>query len=225
MLTDYFVDPTSIVHEGARIGQGTKIWHFCHIMNDARIGSRCSFGQNCHVGAGVIIGDNVKVQNNVSIYGGTVIEDDVFLGPSCVLTNVKNPRSQVQRRSLYEGTLIRRGATVGANATIVCGVTLGQYCFIGAGTVVVRNVADYALIVGNPGRKVGWMSRHGHALVRADRDGIMQCPESGFRYKEVQPGVVRCLDLPEGDPLPPELAVGHRSYEEFKRGVNDPVSA
>lgn len=225
MLTDYFVDPTSIVHEGARIGQGTKIWHFCHIMNDTRIGSRCSFGQNCHVGAGVIIGDNVKVQNNVSIYGGTVIEDDVFLGPSCVLTNVKNPRSQVQRRSLYEGTLIRRGATVGANATIVCGVTLGQYCFIGAGTVVVRNVADYALIVGNPGRKVGWMSRHGHALVRPDRDGIMQCPESGFRYKEVQPGVVRCLDLPEDDPLPPELAVGHRSYEEFKRGVNDAVSA
>jgi UDP-2-acetamido-3-amino-2,3-dideoxy-glucuronate N-acetyltransferase len=224
-LTDYFVDPTSIVNESARIGAGTRIWHFCHIMKDARIGSRCSFGQNCHVGEGVIIGNNVKVQNSVSIYSGTVIEDDVFLGPSCVLTNVKNPRSQVQRRSLYETTLIRRGATVGANATIVCGVTLGQYCFIGAGTVVIHDVADYALIVGNPGRMVGWMSRHGHSLVNPDRDGIMQCPESGFRYKEVEPGVLRCLDLSEDDPLPPELAVGHRSYDEFKRGVADPISA
>jgi len=224
-LTDYFVDPTSIVHESARIGAGTMIWNFCQIMKEARIGSRCSFGQNCQVGAGVVIGNNVKVQNNVSIYGGTEIEDDVFLGPSCVLTNVKNPRSQVQRRSLYEKTLIRRGATVGANATIVCGVTLGQYCFIGAGAVVIHSVPDYALMLGNPGRMVGWMSRHGHRLVSPDRDGVMQCPESGFRYKEVQPGVVRCLDLPEDDPLPSELAVGRRSYEEFKSAVNDPISA
>jgi len=201
------------------------IWNFCQIMKEARIGSRCSFGQNCQVGAGVVIGNNVKVQNNVSIYGGTEIEDDVFLGPSCVLTNVKNPRSQVQRRSLYEKTLIRRGATVGANATIVCGVTLGQYCFIGAGAVVIHSVPDYALMLGNPGRMVGWMSRHGHRLVSPDRDGVMQCPESGFRYKEVQPGVVRCLDLPEDDPLPSELAVGRRSYEEFKSAVNDPISA
>lgn len=224
-MPDYFVDPTSIVHESARIGPGTKIWHFCHIMKDACIGSRCNFGQNCHVAEGVSIGDNVKVQNNVSIYAGTVIEDDVFLGPSCVLTNVKNPRSQVQRRSVYEKTLIRRGATVGANATIVCGVTLGQYCFIGAGTVVIHSVTDYALILGNPGRRIGWMSRHGHRLVSPDRNGIMQCPESGFRYKEVQPGVVRCLDLPEDDPLPPELAVGHLSYAQFKCGVTDPISA
>jgi len=173
----------------------------------------------------VVIGNNVKVQNNVSIYGGTSIEDDVFLGPSCVLTNVKNPRSQVQRGSIYERTLIRRGATVRANATIVCGVTLGQYCFIGAGAVVIHSVPDYALILGNPGRMVGWMSRHGHRLVSPGGDGIMQCPESGFRYKEVQPGVLRCLDLPEEDPLPPELAVGRRSYEEFKSAVNDPISA
>jgi UDP-2-acetamido-3-amino-2,3-dideoxy-glucuronate N-acetyltransferase len=224
-LVGYFVDPTSIVHESAIIGPATRIWHFCHVMKDASIGSRCSFGQNCHVGEGVIIGNNVKVQNNVSIYGGTEIEDDVFLGPSCVLTNVRNPRSQVQRRSVYERTLIRRGATIGANATIVCGVTLGQYCFIGAGTVVTHNVADYALILGNPGRMVGWMSRHGHRLTCPDRDGILKCPESAFRYKEVESGVLRCLDLPEDDPLPPELAVGQRSYGEFKRDVADPVSA
>jgi UDP-2-acetamido-3-amino-2,3-dideoxy-glucuronate N-acetyltransferase len=224
-LPDYYVDPTSIVDESASIGPGTMVWHFCHIMKNARIGSRCSFGQNCHVADGVVIGNNVKVQNNVSIYSGTAIEDDVFLGPSCVLTNISNPRSQVKRRSIYEKTIIRRGATIGANATIVCGIELGQYCFIGAGAVVIHNVPDYSLIVGNPGRRAGWMSRHGHRLANPDQDGIMQCPESGFRYKEVEPGLLRCLDLGEDDPLPPELSVGRQSYDEFKLQAATPFLA
>jgi UDP-2-acetamido-3-amino-2,3-dideoxy-glucuronate N-acetyltransferase len=224
-VTDYLVDPSSIVHESARIGPGTTVWHFCHIMKDARIGSRCSFGQNCHVAEGVLVGNNVKVQNNVSIYSGTTIEDDVFLGPSCVLTNVTNPRSQVKRRSIYERTMIRRGATVGANATIVCGIALGQYCFIGAGAVVVHNVADYALILGNPARTAGWMSRHGHRLGKPDQDGIMRCPESGFRYREIEPGLLRCLDLAEDEPLPPELAVGRYSYDELKSYSAGPIRA
>ncbi len=211
-----YVHPTAIVHEGAVVSGGTKIWHFCHIMKGARIGERCIFGQNCHVANDVVIGNNVKVQNNVSIYTGTIIEDDVFLGPSCVLTNVTNPRSQVNRHSLYEKTIIRRGATVGANATIVCGVELGRYCFIGAGAVVAKNVPDYALMLGNPARQRGWMSRHGHRLIKPDRDGIMLCPESGLRYKEVGTGVVRCLDLEEDCPLPVEISVGLRSYDEFK---------
>lgn len=213
---NYFVHPTSIVHESAVIGAGTKIWHFSHIMKGARIGECGIFGQNCHVATDVIIGNNVKVQNNVSIYTGTIIEDDVFLGPSCVLTNVTNPRSQVNRHSLYEKTLIRRGATVGANATIVCGVELGRYCFIGAGAVVAKNVPDYALMLGNPARQRGWMSRHGHRLSKPDQDGVMCCPESGFRYKEMRPELLRCLDLDEDSPLPEELSVGSRSYDEFK---------
>jgi len=213
---DYFVHPTSIVHETAVIGTGTKIWHFCHIMKGARIGERCIFGQNCHVANDVIIGNNVKVQNNVSIYTGTIVEDDVFLGPSCVLTNVTNPRSQVNRHSLYEKTLIRRGATIGANSTIVCGIELGRYCFIGAGAVVAKDVPDYALMLGNPARQRGWMSRHGHRLREPGQDGVIRCPESGFRYKEVQPGVLRCLDLDEDSPLPAELSVGSISYDEFK---------
>jgi UDP-2-acetamido-3-amino-2,3-dideoxy-glucuronate N-acetyltransferase len=186
-------------------------------MKGARIGARCIFGQNCHIADNVIIGNDVKVQNNVSIYTGTIIEDDVFLGPSCVLTNVTNPRSQVSRHSLYERTLIRRGATVGANATVVCGIELGRYCFIAAGAVVAKNVADYALIVGNPGRQAGWMSRHGHRLKSPDGNGEMVCPESGFRYKQVSPGVLQCLDLDEEMPLPAELALGHKSYDEFKK--------
>jgi UDP-2-acetamido-3-amino-2,3-dideoxy-glucuronate N-acetyltransferase len=199
----YSVHPTAIVDARAAIGAGTRIWHFCHVMQGARIGERCIFGQNCHVANDVIIGNNVKVQNNVSIYTGTIIEDDVFLGPSCVLTNVTNPRSQINRHALYEKTVIRRGATIGANATIVCGVELGRYCFVGAGAVVTRNVPDYALILGNPGRQAGWMSRHGHRLA-----SDMICPESGYRYKEVQAGVVRCLDLDEEAPLPAALGAG-----------------
>jgi UDP-2-acetamido-3-amino-2,3-dideoxy-glucuronate N-acetyltransferase len=184
-------------------------------MKGARIGERCIFGQNCHVADNVVIGSNVKVQNNVSIYTGTIIEDDVFLGPSCVLTNVTNPRSQVNRHSLYEKTLIRRGTTVGANATIVCGIELGRYCFIGAGAVVAKNVPDYALMLGNAACQRGWMSRHGHRLVNPDSDGILVCPESGFRYKEVQPGLLRCLDLNEDAPLPRELSTGSKTYREL----------
>lgn len=212
----FFVHPTAIVHESAILGDGTKVWHFSHIMKDAHIGERCIFGQNCHVANDVIIGNNVKVQNNVSIYTGTIIEDDVFLGPSCVLTNVTNPRSQINRHALYEKTLVRRGATVGANATIVCGIELGRYCFIAAGAVVAKDVPDYALMAGNPARRVGWMSRHGHRLRDADTDSIMRCPESGFRYEEVRPGVLRCLDIDEESPLPKELSNGSRTYDEFK---------
>jgi UDP-2-acetamido-3-amino-2,3-dideoxy-glucuronate N-acetyltransferase len=211
-----YVHPTAIVHESATLGGGTKVWHFSHIMKGARIGEHCVFGQSCHVADDVVIGENVKVQNNVSIYTGTVIEDDVFLGPSCVLTNVTNPRSQVNRHSLYEKTLIRRGATIGANATIVCGIELGKYCFIGAGAVVVKNVPDYALMLGNPAKQAGWMSRHGHRLKQPDGEGIMRCPESGFRYKAVGPGLLRCLDLDEDAPLPINLSLGSRSYDEFK---------
>jgi UDP-2-acetamido-3-amino-2,3-dideoxy-glucuronate N-acetyltransferase len=212
----YFAHPTAIVDEPCEIGAGTKIWHFSHILKGARIGERCVFGQNCQVAEGVVIGNNVKVQNNVSIYTGAEIEDDVFLGPSCVLTNVTNPRSEVSRHALYEKTIFRRGATVGANATIVCGIELGRYCFIGAAAVVANDVPDYALMVGNPARRVGWMSRHGQRLVDPDADGIMRCPESGFRYKEVRPGLVRCLDLDEETPLPLELNTGSKTYDEFK---------
>jgi UDP-2-acetamido-3-amino-2,3-dideoxy-glucuronate N-acetyltransferase len=212
----YFAHESAYVDEGCQIGPGTKIWHFSHIQSGAKIGARCIFGQNVNVANDVIIGDNVKVQNNVSIYTGTVIEDDVFLGPSCVLTNVTNPRSQVKRHTLYEKTLIRRGATVGANATIVCGIEIGRYAFIAAGAVVARNVPDYALMMGVPARQCGWMSRHGHRLRNPDADGILVCPESQMRYKEVAPGVLRCLNLDEEAPLPPELATGQRSYDEVK---------
>jgi UDP-2-acetamido-3-amino-2,3-dideoxy-glucuronate N-acetyltransferase len=215
----YFVHESSFVDDGAVIGAGTKIWHFSHIQSGAQIGSKCIFGQNCNVANDVVIGNNVKVQNNVSIYTGTVIEDDVFLGPSCVLTNVSNPRSQVLRHSLYEKTQIRRGATVGANATIVCGITLGRYCFIAAGAVVTRDVPDYAFIIGVPGRQKGWMSRHGHIL-KPKPDGIMTCPESKFRYQEVKPGVLRCLDLDEEAPLPDGLAKGRLGYQEIKKKGN-----
>jgi UDP-2-acetamido-3-amino-2,3-dideoxy-glucuronate N-acetyltransferase len=212
----YYAHPTAIINQPSNIGAGTKIWHFSHIMKRAEIGERCVFGQNCHVAEDVVIGNNVKVQNNVSIYAGTIIEDDVFLGPSCVLTNVTNPRSQINRRSVYQKTILHRGATVGANATIVCGIELGRYCFIGAGAVVTKDVPDYALMVGNPARQVGWMSRHGHTINDPNADGLRFCPESGFRYKEVVPGGLRCLDLDEESPLPTELNVGLKTYEEFK---------
>jgi len=213
---DYFVHESAYVDQPCQIGKGTKIWHFCHIMKDCRIGENCIFGQNVLVAGGVVIGNNVKVQNNVAIYTGTVVEDDVFLGPSCVLTNVTNPRSQVVRHGLYEETVLRRGTTVGANATIVCGIELGRYCFIAAGAIVTKNVPDYALMIGAPARQKGWMSRHGVPLENADSKGIMICPESGFQYKEVEPGVLRCLDLDEEAPLPPEMTVGEKSYRELK---------
>ncbi len=219
--TDYFVHESAYADEGAQIGAGTKIWHFAHIMGGAKIGRNCIFGQNTMVAGGVTIGDNVKVQNNVAIYTGTVIEDDVFLGPSCVLTNVTNPRSQVVRHSLYEKTVIRRGTTVGANATIVCGIELGRYTFLAAGAVVTADTPDYALMVGVPARRVGWMSRHGHPLRDPDAEGVMVCPESGYRYKEDPPGSLRCLDLDEEAPLPPELAEGKLTYDEFKTRRQD----
>ncbi len=216
----YFVHQSAFVDEGAEIGARTKIWHFSHVMKGARIGERCVIGQNVNVDGGTVIGNNVKIQNNVSVYTGTVIEDDVFLGPSCVLTNVSNPRSQVNRHSLYETTHLKRGCTIGANSTIVCGVTIGRYAFIGAGAVVTKNVPDFALVVGNPARQAGWMSRHGHRLHSSDSDGIMRCPESGYRYREVGPGVLRCLDLDEEAPLPADLSVGSKSYRQVKEESN-----
>jgi len=209
------VHESAYVDEPCEIGSGTKIWHFSHILPGVKIGKNCIFGQNCQVANDVVIGSNVKVQNNVSIYTGTTIEDDVFLGPSCVLTNVTNPRSQVNRHSLYEKTLIRRGATIGANATIVCGITLGRYCFIAAGAVVAKDVPDYALMLGNPARQKGWMSRHGLRLAPGP-DGLMVCPESGFRYREVSPGVLKCLDLDEDASLPVGLRTGTKFYDDFK---------
>lgn len=213
---EYFVHPTATIDLPCEIGRGTKIWHYSHILSGAKIGERCIIGQNCQVAGGATIGNNVKIQNNVSIYTGAEIEDDVFLGPSCVLTNVTNPRSQVNRHSLYERTTFRRGATIGANATIVCGIELGRYSFVGAGAVVAKDVPDYGLVVGNPARQIGWMSRHGHRLVDGDVEGIMRCPESGFRYKEVELGKLRCLDLDEDAPLPATLSTGRKTYDELK---------
>ena len=209
-----FVHPTAIVDENVVIGANTKIWHFAHICSGAVIGRDCIFGQNTMVANDVKIGSNVKVQNNVAIYTGTEIEDDVFLGPSCVLTNVTNPRSQVKRHSLYERTLIRRGTTIGANATIVCGITLGRYSFIAAGAVVAKDVPDYGFIMGVPGRLKGWMSRHGHVL-HFDETGHATCPESGFRYA-LKEGAVCCLDLDEESQLPAELSLGEKRYDDFK---------
>jgi UDP-2-acetamido-3-amino-2,3-dideoxy-glucuronate N-acetyltransferase len=217
---DYFVHESSFVDDGAVIGSGTKIWHFSHVMQGAKIGERCSFGQNCVVSPGVVVGSNVKVQNNVSIYEGTIVEDDVFLGPSCVLTNVTNPRSQILRRSLYEKTLLRRGCSIGANATIVCGITIGRYAFVAAGAVVVKDVPDYALMVGVPARQKGWMSRHGQLLKDPDKEGVMVCPESGLRYKVVEAEQLCCLDLEEDAPLPAELAVGKIFYDQLKKSGN-----
>jgi len=211
------VHESAYVDEPCSIGAGTKIWHFSHVMPGAKIGENCNLGQNCHIGGDVVLGSNVKIQNNVSVYTGTVIEDDVFLGPSCVLTNVTNPRSEVNRHSLFEKTVIRRGATIGANATIVCGVTLGRYCFVAAGAVVTKDVPDYALVLGSPARRRAWMSRLGHSLAAPDKDGVFHCPESGMRYREEGPELLRCLDLPEDEPLPERHRMGTKSYDEFKR--------
>jgi UDP-2-acetamido-3-amino-2,3-dideoxy-glucuronate N-acetyltransferase len=213
-MTGYYVHPSSFIDEPCEIGAGTKIWHFSHIMAGAHIGEGCNIGQNVNVDRGVVIGNNVKIQNNVSIYTGVVVEDDVFLGPSCVLTNVTNPRSQVNRHALYERTVLRRGCTIGANATIVSGVTIGRYAFVAAGSVVTRDVPDYALVVGNPARRRGWMSRHGIPLQPA-ADGLMTCPESGLRYRLTESGV-RCVDLDEDAPLPEGLSIGTRSYHDVK---------
>ena len=203
----YYCHPSSFVDEPAEIGAGTKIWHFCHISPRALIGEGCNIGQNVFVASDVRIGSNVKIQNNVSIYAGVELEDDVFCGPSCVFTNVINPRSQIVRHGQYQRTLVRRGATIGANATIVCGAVVGRYAFIGAGAVVRGDVPDYALMLGVPARQRGWMSRHGHRLENAEADGIMRCPESGWRYREESPGTLRCLDWNEDAPLPVDGAI------------------
>jgi UDP-2-acetamido-3-amino-2,3-dideoxy-glucuronate N-acetyltransferase len=180
--TDYFVHPSAIVDEGCRIGKGAKIWHFSHVMPDCEIGENCNIGQNVVVSPGVVLGKNVKVQNNVSIYTGVICEDDVFLGPSCVFTNVTNPRSGVNRRGQYSKTTVKKGASIGANATIVCGHDIGEYAFIGAGAVVTKNVPAYALLVGNPAKQLGWMSEFGHRL-NFNEDGIAECPESKEKYQ------------------------------------------
>ncbi len=212
---EYFAHSSAFIDPKAVIGPNSKIWHCSHVMAGAELGAGCNLGQNVVVSPGVKLGRNVKVQNNVSIYTGTIVEDDVFLGPSCVLTNVSNPRSQVNRHSLYEKTLIRRGATIGANATIVCGTTLGRYCFIAAGSVVTKDVPDYGLMMGAPARLVGWMSRHGHKL-KTQSDGLMICPESDYRYRKETSGAVRCLDLDEEAALPADLAKGSKSFRELK---------
>ena len=202
---DCFIHPSSYVDQPSTIGQGTKIWHFCHIMTGAKIGNDCVLGQNVMVGTDVIIGNNVKIQNNVSIYAGVELEDDVFCGPSCVFTNVINPRSQIIRKNEYKRTLVQRGATLGANATIICGIIIGRYAFIGAGSVVRHDVPDYALILGVPGVQKGWMSLHGYRLQSTNEENILVCPGSGWRYKVMQPGLLRCLDWDENMPLPTNL--------------------
>jgi UDP-2-acetamido-3-amino-2,3-dideoxy-glucuronate N-acetyltransferase len=178
----YFAHPTVVIDEGCEIGAGTKIWHFSHIMPNCKIGENCNIGQNVVVSPEVVLGNNVKVQNNVSIYTGVICEDDVFLGPSMVFTNVVNPRSAVNRRGQYAKTVVKHGATIGANATIVCGHDIGRFAFIGAGAVVTKHVQDYALVVGNPAKHAGWMSEYGHKL-SFGTDGAAVCPESKEAYK------------------------------------------
>jgi len=181
-MPDFFAHESAYVDDGAIIGRGTKIWHFSHVMSGAVIGERCNLGQNVVVMPGTRLGDNVKVQNNVSIYQGVTLEDDVFCGPSCVFTNVINPRSHVSRKDEYKPTLVKRGASIGANATVICGVTLGEYCFLGAGAVVTTDVAAYALVVGVPARRVGWMCRCGEQLTLVDGRGV--CAACGTSYEE-----------------------------------------
>ena len=179
---NYFAHPTAVIDEGCDIGEGTKIWHFSHIMSDCKLGKNCNLGQNVVISPGVVLGNNVKAQNNISIYTGVICDDDVFLGPSMVFTNVINPRSAVNRKSEYAKTHVGKGATIGANATIVCGHNIGKFAFIGAGAVVTKHVPDYALVIGNPSRQVGWMSEYGHKL-EFDKDGFASCKESNQKYK------------------------------------------
>ncbi len=182
MAKEYFAHETAVIDDGCKIGKGTKIWHFSHIMSDCELGENCNIGQNVVVSPQVVLGKNVKVQNNVSIYTGVICEDDVFLGPSMVFTNVVNPRSNVNRRGQYTKTIVKRGVSIGANATIVCGHDIGKFAFIGAGAVVTKEVPAYALVVGNPARQIGWMSEYGHRL-NFDENNEATCPESGEKYK------------------------------------------
>jgi UDP-2-acetamido-3-amino-2,3-dideoxy-glucuronate N-acetyltransferase len=210
-----FVHESSYVDDPCEIGPGTTIWFFSHISKGARLGHSCNIGQNVFVGEGVQIGACVKIQNNVSVYPGVTLEEEVFLGPSCVFTNVSNPRSAVNRRHLYEPTLVRRGASVGANATVVCGRSIGRHALIGAGAVVTDAVPDYALMLGVPARRVGWVSRHGHRMLPG-ADGVFVCPESKLRYV-VEHGEMRGLDVGEDAPLPQELRLGSKTYREFTK--------
>jgi len=188
---DYFVHESAIIDEACSIGKGTKIWHFSHIMSNCSIDENCNIGQNVVVSPNVVLGKNVKVQNNVSIYTGVICEDDVFLGPSMVFTNVTNPRSAVNRKNEYKQTIVKKGATIGANATIVCGHDIGRYAFIGAGAVVTKTIADYALVIGNPARQAGWVSEYGHKL-HFDAEGKAHCPETKELY-QLKNGVVTKL--------------------------------
>lgn len=187
-MSEYFVHESAFVDEGAKIGKATKIWHFTHIMSGAMVGERCSIGQNVNIGSRAVVGNGVKIQNNVSVYDSVIIEDDVFCGPSCVFTNVVNPRAFVERKDEYKETRVKKGASIGANATIVCGVTLGEYCFVGAGAVVTRDVPSYALMIGVPAKQKGWVSRAGEIL---GEDLI--CPATGEKYK-IQDGQLKPLD-------------------------------
>jgi UDP-2-acetamido-3-amino-2,3-dideoxy-glucuronate N-acetyltransferase len=179
---NYFAHPTAVIDEGCEIGEGTKIWHFSHIMPNCKLGKNCNIGQNVVISPDVILGNNVKAQNNISIYTGVICDDDVFLGPSMVFTNVTNPRSAVNRKNQYAKTHVGKGASIGANSTIVCGHDIGKFAFIGAGAVVTKHVPDYALVIGNPARQAGWMSEFGHRL-EFDKEGVATCPESGQKYK------------------------------------------
>ena len=190
MNNSYYVHPTAIVDEGCEIGLGTKIWHFSHIMSGCKLGENCNIGQNVVISPDVLLGKNVKVQNNVSLYTGVTCDDDVFLGPSCVFTNVTNPRSAINRRGQYSKTHVGKGASIGANATIVCGHDIGEFAFIGAGAVVTKNVPAYALLVGNPARQLGWMSEYGHRL-EFNEKSVAICPESGEYYQLINNLVIK----------------------------------
>lgn len=187
---NYFAHDTAVIDEGCVIGAGSKIWHFSHVMSNCKIGENCNLGQNVVVSPEVVLGNNVKVQNNVSIYTGVICEDDVFLGPSMVFTNVINPRSAINRKSEYAKTVVKKGATIGANSTIVCGHDIGKYAFIGAGAVVTKNVPDYALVVGNPAKQTGWMSEYGHKLI-FDQQGFAECQESKEKYHLTKGQVIK----------------------------------
>ena len=181
MTKNFFAHETAVIDEGAVIGEGTSVWHFSHLMKDCKVGSSCNIGQNVFIASDVVIGNNVKVQNNVSLYSGVICEDDVFLGPSCVFTNVINPRSAISRKHEFKKTLIKKGVTVGANATIICGITIDEFAFIGAGAVVTKNVPAYAIVVGNPAKQIGWMSEYGHRL-HFDEKGAATCRETEEKY-------------------------------------------
>ncbi|MCX8020047.1 MAG: N-acetyltransferase [Chitinophagaceae bacterium] len=191
---DFFIHPSSVVDDGVFIGKGTRIWHFCHIMSGAKIGENCILGQNVFVGKDVLIGQNVKIQNNVSVYSGVLLEDDVFIGPSAVFTNVINPRSFIERKEEFKNTIVRKGASIGANATILCGIEIGKFAMIGAGAVVTKSVPDYALVVGNPAVQTGWVSKAGLKL-NFNEKGFAACPEKGSLYKLEQNRVFPFSDL------------------------------